>query len=152
MIQRIQSIWMLLASITILLILFVPIAIAMDGVKEFWVQGTGLFQEVNGVSSQLASFRPLYIAIVLLGLMCFAIIFNFKNRGLQKKLCYVAILLVIGLAFWAFIYAKQIPGGLENAKLGVGAFLPVAAVLFLGLAIGGIKKDEQLLRSAERLR
>ena len=152
MIQRIQSIWLLLASITIFLMLIIPIASSLEGGKEFWVQATGLYQHEKEVTTKLESFRPLYIAVIAIGTMCIGIIFNFKKRSIQKQMCLAAIILIFGLAFWTFSYAKAIPGGLDYAKLNVGAFLPMAAVIFCGLAIRGIRKDEQLLRSAERLR
>ncbi|RZK77141.1 MAG: DUF4293 family protein [Pedobacter sp.] len=152
MIQRIQSIWMVLASITIFLMLFIPIAETIAGTKEFWIQATGLYQHENGVTSKLESFRPLYISVIALAIMCVANIFNFRRRTLQKRICLLAIVLIFGLAFWSFEYAQQIPGGVDNAKFSVGAFLPMIAVIFCGLSIRGIRKDEQLLRSAERLR
>ncbi len=62
------------------------------------------------------------------------------------------IVFIIGLSFWCSQYAKNIPGGLENADYNVGMFLPVIAILFCLMAIRGINNDEKLLRSADRLR
>jgi hypothetical protein len=152
MIQRIQSIWLLLASLTIFLLLAIPVATSTQGSKEFWVQATGLFQSENGSTIKLDSFRPLTISVIAVGLMCIAVIFSFKRRTIQKRLCIALIAMVASLSFWTFNYVQQIPGGLSNATYNAGIALPVLAIVFCALAIRGITKDEQLLRSADRLR
>jgi lipopolysaccharide export LptBFGC system permease protein LptF len=152
MIQRIQSIWLLLASITIILLLVLPVATSMEGSKEFWIQGTGLFQQEQGVVTKVEIFRPLAISIVAVAVMCIAIIFSFKKRSLQKKLCFAAIAMILSLSFWVFNYTQKIPGGFNNVTWNAGIALPVLAMIFCALAIRGITKDEQLLRSADRLR
>jgi hypothetical protein len=152
MIQRIQSIWLLLASLTIFLLLAIPVATSIQGSKEFWVQATGLFQSENGSTIKLDSFTPLTISVIAVGLMCIAVIFSFKRRTIQKRLCIALMAMVASLSFWTFNYVEQIPGGLSNATYNAGIALPVLAIVFCALAIRGITKDEQLLRSADRLR
>jgi hypothetical protein len=95
---------------------------------------------------------PLLAANIVLILLCFVNIFNFKRRSAQKKVAIFTILAIIGFAFWCSLYAKELPGGIEGASFGVGAYLPAVAILFIVLAIFGINKDERLIRSAERLR
>ena len=152
MIQRIQSIWLLLAAITIFLLLVIPAISSVSGTKEFWIQATGLFQRENGVTTKLETFRPLYISVIAVGVMAIAVIFNFKRRSLQKQMCIALIAMIASLSFWMFSYAQKIAGGLSNASYNAGIALPVLAIVFCGLAIRGIRKDEQLLRSADRLR
>ncbi|RZK75233.1 MAG: DUF4293 family protein [Pedobacter sp.] len=152
MIQRIQSVWLLLASITIFLLLAIPVASSVEGGKEFWIQATGMFQQENGVTTKAANFTPLIISVIAVGLMCIAVIFNFKKRSLQKRLCFVLIAMVVLLSFWIFTYVQKIPGGLANITYDAGVALPILAIVFCALAVRGITKDEQLLRSADRLR
>lgn len=152
MIQRVQSIWLFLASLTIFLLLILPIVSSQANGTESWIQVTGLFQKTNGIVVKAETFRPLYITTVIVGVLCLGSIFAFRNRTLQKRLIIVVIISIFSLSFWIFNYAQQIPGGLSTASYGVAAFLPVLAVLFSALAIRGIRKDEQLLRSADRLR
>ncbi|MBY0244270.1 MAG: DUF4293 domain-containing protein, partial [Sphingobacteriaceae bacterium] len=59
---------------------------------------------------------------------------------------------IIALSAFNSQEAKKIPGGIENAQLGVGMFLPMIAILFSVLALKGIKNDEKLIQSADRLR
>lgn len=152
MIQRIQSVWLLLASLTLFLLLLMPVVGSIEGTKEFWIRATGLYQQENGVITKVASFRPLYITVIALGIMIIGVIFNFKRRTLQKRMIGFAIAMIAGLSFWTFNFAQRIPGGLENATYKAGIALPLLAMVFCALAIRGIRKDERLLRSAERLR
>ena len=152
MIQRIQSIWLLLAAITIFLLLAIPVISSVQGSKEFWIQATGLYQNENGVTTKLETFRPLYISVIAVGVMCIAVIFAFKRRTVQKRLCIALMVMIASLSFWMFTYAQKIVGGLSSASYNAGVALPVIAIVFCVLAIRGIRKDEQLLRSADRLR
>lgn len=152
MIQRVQSIWLLLAGLTILLLLVLPIVSTQANGTEFWIQATGLFQKTNGVVAKTQYFSPLFITTVAVALLCLATIFTFRNRAGQKRLIFAAIAAILLLGFWIFTYAQELPGGIAAAHYGVGTFLPLAAIVFCVLAIRGIRKDEQLLRSADRLR
>jgi hypothetical protein len=152
MIQRIQSIWLLLATLTICCLLFVPMVTTTVGSTEYQVLATGLYQKTGEVTTKVEAFLPLLISTIAVALMCFANIFNFKKRAIQKKIIIANVVLIIGLSFWCSQYAKRIPGGLETANYNVGMFLPVIAILFCMLAVRGINNDEKLLRSADRLR
>jgi membrane protease YdiL (CAAX protease family) len=151
MIQRIQSIWLLLASITIACLLFIPMVTATVGTTEYKVLADGLYQSGDG-ARKLESSLPLLISVIAVSLMAIVNIFNFKNRTTQKRFIMGNIVLIIGLSFWCSVYAKKIPGGLESANYGIGMFLPVIAIIFCVLAMRGINNDEKLLKSADRLR
>ena len=152
MIQRIQSIWLLLATITISCLIFVPMVTTTVGNTEYQVLATGLYQKTAGVTTKVEAFLPLLISTIAVALMCFINIFNFRKRAIQKKIIIANVVLIIGLSFWCSQYAKKIPGGLETANYNAGMFLPVIAILFCILAVRGINNDEKLLRSADRLR
>lgn len=152
MIQRVQSIWLLLAGLTVLLLLVLPIVSTQSNGTEFWIQATGLFQKVNGVTTKTQYFSPLFITTIAVSLLCLATIFAFKNRAGQKRLIFAAIAALLLLGFWIFTYAKELPGGISAVTYGIGTFLPIAALAFCVLALRGIRNDEQLLRSADRLR
>ncbi|MBB2149522.1 DUF4293 domain-containing protein [Pedobacter gandavensis] len=153
MIQRVQSIWLLLASLTILLLLFVPIVNSHqpDG-SEYWVLATGLYLKSDSLSGKVTYFQPLFLNTVAVCMLLFATIFTFKKRSGQKRLIIFAMISTLFLGFWIFDAAKNIPGGIASVNLGVGAFLPLISLIFCALALRGIQKDEQLLRSADRLR
>lgn len=152
MIQRIQTIWLLLATLTICCLLFLPMVTLTVGNIEYLVITSGLYQKVGNITTVVKSSTPLLISTIAVALISFINIFNFKNRTLQKRVIMVNIVLIIGLSFWCSQLAKEIPGGLEKANYNVGMFLPVIAILFCSLAIKGINNDDKLIRSADRLR
>ncbi|QNK62238.1 DUF4293 domain-containing protein [Pedobacter sp. PAMC26386] len=152
MIQRVQSIWLFLASLTLFLLLILPIFTKQGTSGDLSFQIGGIYQKTNNVSHKTESFTALFGGTILVGLICLANIFTFKNRSLQKNIILLTILLIIALAGWTASYAFNIPGGFDGAVFGVGAGLPIFSILFCVLAIRGIRKDEQLIRSADRLR
>jgi len=155
MIQRIQSIWFFLAFLILALMTFLPLATKDIGGSESIVYTHGLksqFQSASGSGYKVQLFLPLLITNIAVALICFINIFNYKKRGFQKRFAIVSIILIGGFAFWCSIYAQKLPGGIEGASFGVGAYLPALAILFVVLGIFGINKDERLIRSAERLR
>ena len=151
MIQRVQSIWLLLAAVAILCLLFVPVLIDKSSGGTYILYGSGIKFWHNDVADQSAN-APLFISTILAGLISVVNIFNFRNRKLQIRITSLNIILILGLSFWLSNLAKQLPGGIEKADIGVGLFLPLLAIIFLYLAIRGIKKDEKLIRSADRIR
>lgn len=152
MVQRIQSIWLLLASLTICCLLFIPMVTTTVGNVEYHLIASGLYQKIGSATTQVESYLPLFISTIAVALMSFINIFNFKKRTVQKRITIATVVLIIGLSFWCSQYAQKIPGGLETANYNVGMFLPVIAILFSILAIRGINNDEKLLKSADRLR
>lgn len=152
MIQRIQTIWLFLATLVILLLLLIPIVTSQANGTDYWVVATGLYQKNNLGISKMQSFLPLIICTIATAIISLANIFNYTNRKLQKKLTLINIVFILGLSFWIFQAAEKIPGGIDNASYNLGAFFPVLAIIFLFLALRGINHDEKLVRSADRLR
>ncbi|MES2650276.1 MAG: DUF4293 domain-containing protein [Bacteroidota bacterium] len=153
MIQRIQSIWLFLATISISCLLFLPMVTSKNLIgAEFYIIASGMYQKVGDIDKLVESSTALLSSIIAVTIMSFATIFYYKKRKIQKRLIYVTIVLMIGVSFWCSVYAKKIPGGLENANYDAGMFLPPLAIAFCLLAIRGINRDEALLKSADRLR
>lgn len=148
MIQRIQSIWFLLAAITILCLLFVPIMGVVSSAGYHTLYGSGL--KTTGAEGSATNI-PLLISTVFAGLISLVNIFNFRNRKLQIRIALLNIILILALSVWFF----QIVNGINGATqldLEPGIYLSLVAIIFTLLAIRGIKKDEKLIRSADRLR
>ena len=152
MIQRVQSIWLFLASLTLFMLLLIPIITKITDGTEYWILVSGLYQKAASGTIKVEGFSALFISTIIIALIAFANIFNYKNRSLQKLVCNVVIILTAGLSFWISQMAQKIPGGLAGAGYNVGAFLPLLAIIFCFLAIRGIRKDERLIKSADRLR
>jgi len=155
MIQRIQSIWLFLATACIFsLFLFPYLQILNADGSASLIKVTGVYQSIAGQQVQTEPFLALTIATVVLALIPFLIIFLFKDRKKQVMLSYLAIVLVIGFSFWLVQTAKGVLGSVQLSaeNYGIGSMLPSIAIIFIILAIRGMKKDDRLIKSADRLR
>lgn len=152
MIQRVQSVWLFLAGLTLFLLLILPIVTNNTSTGQIWLQVGGIYEKTNNITRQTATYTALFGGTILAGVVCLATIFLFNNRALQKRITLLSILLIVLLIAALINYALNIPGGIVGATFNVGAYLPVLSVIFCGLAFRGIRKDEQLIRSADRLR
>jgi hypothetical protein len=154
MIQRIQSIWFFLATVTFFsLFLFAYVHFTEAGTAKA-LKVTGVYENRAGEVISTQDFLGLTIATVLIGVLPFVAIFLFRNRKMQIALAYIAILAILGHFYWLYQTTKSVIGSLElkPENYGVGIFLPSITILFLIFAIKGIRKDERLVRSTERLR
>jgi peptidoglycan/LPS O-acetylase OafA/YrhL len=148
MIQRIQSVWLLLAAFSIFCLLFFPIIGASTAVGEYMVYGSGL--KMMDAITQTTNV-PLLAGIILAGLISLLNVFNFSNRKLQIRIAWLNILLVLALCVWIAMLIKNIPN-ITELNIEFASLLPLLAIIFTYLAIRGIKSDEKLIRSADRLR
>lgn len=155
MIQRIQSIYLLFASLVMFGLFLFPLAhnIYVDG-KDLDVTIRGVFQNVSGQPKQTETFLGLTIVTAIVALLPLLIIFLYKNRKQQITLCYSTILVLIGYSFWMAQTVKHAIGAftLEYANMGIGLFLTSLAIILLIFAAKAISKDDKLVRSADRLR
>lgn len=158
MLQRIQSLFLLLAFIAAVLLFFFPIAGIYSPVVTYKFYVYGLINMVPGEPSALSfmtTFPMLLLNVIISGL-AFGCIFVYKNRVLQMKLVRFAILLnIVLVALIFFVYAKIIETNLHAAPDYLdeaGIYFPLISLIFLILANRFILKDEKLVRSIDRLR
>jgi hypothetical protein len=155
MIQRIQSIYFLLASVALLALFAFPLVhgVNVDGVIKT-IKIDGVYELVNGQPVRTVSFLMLTIVTILLALVPIISIFMFKNRKLQLALGYGGILAIIGFSFWMSQTVQKFMGGatLRTDNYGIGMLLSSISIVFLLLATKSIKNDEKLIKSADRLR
>lgn len=136
MIQRIQTLYLLLVVI---------ISSGLIFVFNLWTneEGQSVFVKDNYI------LLGMFLGSTLLALIS---IFRFKNRKSQFVLGRLNILLNFFL-LGAFVYeSSNLPGGIDFSKKGIGVLLPVFSIVFLVLANKAIKKDEDLVKSVDRLR
>ena len=157
MIQRIQSFFLLIAFVAMLLMFFFPI-ISYYG--DFHILQLNILELKNLVpgSEQLFSnlfTLPLLFFVVIIGALSFIIIFLYKKRRLQLKLIKINILLnIILIVGIYFVYNNLIEkqAGVEGNFDLTGSIMPIVSLIFLVLSYRGVRKDERLIRSADRLR
>ena len=143
MIQRIQSIYLLLAGASVLSLFALPLA---NSKKD--IAASTLFQDsIFNLQDHIA----LLVLFALGGGLALLSIFLFNNRKLQIKLNQgVLFLLVAGIGLAAFLLFND--NTIEKAQLDLGTFAPLLGFIFTTLGIRSIKKDEKLVSSADRLR
>lgn len=156
MIQRKQSVFLLLAAIALGLLHYFPLA-SFIGDKDSLVMY--IFKVVSLVPDQLPDL-PAYFILPLLAvnsmiiLLTILIIFLFKNRRMQLNLLrfsLILLLIMIGSFFFYFVsILEKTSGGLTHYE--IGSYMPLVAFIFYILAYRGIMSDEKLVRSADRLR
>jgi hypothetical protein len=158
MIQRIQSIYLLLAFLSAVLLFFFPLAGIYGSTATYKFYVYGMINMVPGEQS-IFSFMttfPLLLIHILVAAFAFGCIFLYKNRGNQMKMVRLAILLeIIFIALIFFVYASIIEKNLAaspNYLDEAGIYFPLISLIFLILANRSIMKDERLVRSVDRLR
>lgn len=153
MIQRIQSLYLVLSSVCTFLCFVFSFA-QFDGGLHF----KKVF-DINGfylTANNLVNL-PYKIFISFLAVLSVLNIFLYKNRKLQIIINRINFLLHAGLTILiygsvqAILKDTSMPPDI-NVKYGIGFFLPVAAIAFLILANRAIKRDEELIKSIDRLR
>lgn len=138
MIQRFQTIYLLLT--TLFSILF------LSGEMVVLKNETGVV-EAHGIV------LPLVVLLILIAVISLLTIFLFKNRKFQLKLSIaliaLSIILILALAYYAFTLS-----GKYNAQIQfrINLIFPVMVLVFSILAYMGIRKDEELVKSYDRLR
>lgn len=148
MIQRKQTLFLLAVVIIAIVQFFVPFQTLTFEDKSWQIcLMPGCSADIMGANIYVAII--LNIIILILGAV---IIFLYKNRVLQYKLANLLMVFnvfIVGL-FFIFSYIKEgTPGAISYQ---FGSFLPLISAVFAYLAAHFIKKDEQLVRSADRIR
>lgn len=149
MIQRKQSIFLLLSALLNLLLLFIPNQHLLMGDSNTSVYLTPL--QAPFVSGQAHYFAILINFICLL--LAFVTIFLYTRRLLQIRLCYVLmvswLIVALMLFFGGFVTATE---GVTVEKNYLSLVIALAGILVNLFAARHIKKDIELLKSADRIR
>jgi len=143
MIQRIQTIWLLFASIC-----------AFAGLKVGFYSGNimpnsidaplaNYYLEINGMYSIISNVLTICIAV-----LSFVSIFLFSNRKVQIKFCMTTLLLELSLIYYYWITTKLFKEG----SFSIGSSLQLLIIIFLLLAVKGIAKDKKIVAENDRLR
>jgi putative copper export protein len=157
MIQRIQSVFLLLLALAMLSVLALPLWHKADPLsgQELTLTALGLaFTDAKNPHPAGAS----WLIAVLAGasaLVAAFEIFQFRNRMLQLKLGALNVLLIAGTIGAAFYYSNQGEQLLNPTREGsfdAGFYLPTLALILNLLANRFIRRDDQLVRSMDRLR
>ncbi len=141
MIQRIQSLWLLLAGVASLLTFKYSVysgnMVGTDNVKKF--------VELNATPN----FFVLILTVINTAI-AFIAIFLFKNRKLQLRLTIIAIVLsIVNLVIYFYETGKFVEA---EGKFALTSIVAIAIPIFFVLAARGIYADHKLVKDSDRLR
>jgi Domain of unknown function (DUF4293) len=149
MIQRIQSVYLLVAAVALGLQIILPYSMVPANTPAIStpVFADGVFNLFDNVG---------ILGLTGLGIIdCLLAIFMYKNRATQGRLVgmtlVVAVMLSVLVGFTFYTTSKGLPEG-SLVSYGVGMAMPLLAAFLLWMANGAIKKDENLIKSMDRLR
>ena len=158
MIQRIQSLFMLIALIATILVFFFPLAGFLSDFsyyKLYIYQVKPLVPDAEKLFPSMFTL-PLLLLNTFAGLAVGVALFAYKNRLRQIQILRFAFLLEIveiGLIFFFYAPSVQRKTGITPDYTGEwGIYLPLLALLCIYLANRFVMKDEKKVRAADRLR
>lgn len=150
MIQRIQTLYMLVAVIVTSVCLCIPVGAIEPLGMGAWPQVYNLWVDTGDAC--LYGVWPLF-ALQLLSIPCaIAAIFLYRQRKLQARVCLLCVGLLLLWYVCYFAYAYGLYSDLGTFHIRFGAGLPIVAVILYLMARHAILADERLVRSADRIR
>lgn len=138
MIQRQQTLWLILSTLAAILSFTFPFATG-----QLIKDNVAVFQSVDA-SSHFLLLVLTGITIVISG----ATIFLYKDRKLQMKLCLLGLLVAAGILIFFVLQMNK----LGKATLALYSILPVLVIAGYIMAYRGILKDEKLVKSLDKIR
>lgn len=151
MIQRIQSVYLLLATIALVIALCMPAGYFVGGseAEVYPFRPLGVMLAEGSVQSTWGLFGILLLS----ALIACCTIFLFRNRQLQMRMTVFNGLLLIGyyVAFSVFVYVLKGESSF-TFQIGWALCLPLVSIILNYLAFCAIRKDDKMVRDAYRLR
>ena len=150
MLQRIQTVYLLLASICMVVSLLTNLAVFT------YIDGTAYFKAMGFYNNGEMIFPTwsLFVIGIISVLLFLLIIFIYKWRILQIRFSIFNIFLILGyyglIAFYILKRNPEAHSVFEN--MSIGMITPFIAIVFTYLAIRKIGADEALIRSLNRIR
>lgn len=161
MIQRIQSVFLLVATIIPIVLIFLPLGYLTTDSAYYVYNAVSLKEAIPDGTSVIRLYYLAFCLALTAGLSCFAI-FRYHNRVKQMQtvsFTMIVFLVTLLLILWIcpdIVFKKFFAARMEDFTFEFNTVpllvLIVVEALCLFLANRFIKKDEELVRSADRLR
>lgn len=154
MIQRIQTVYLIVVAILIGIYFFLPFTsfVIEPDMSVFRLSIRGLIPDAIGTKPLLQAI-PLLVLASIIVILVIATITLYKRRMLQIRLCIINIVLLVGLQglMYYFVSVSKHQLG-SNPSYSVIFVFPIISAILSYMAIRRIAKDEALVRSMDRLR
>lgn len=152
MIQRIQSVYLLLVTILLVVAICMPVGqfVGSDGIAVHVFKPLGITLADGSFQSTWGLFGILLLSAII----AFCTIFLFRNRMLQIRMAVFCSLLLIGfyIAFFVFMFILKSDLNAMTFQLGWALCLPAISIILLYLTFRAIYRDEVIVKAADRLR
>ena len=147
MIQRIQTVYLLISALLIASLMKLKLADLSVNEELYTFFANGIYKGENLVYNGIT----ILILVWIISLLHIGIIFLYKKRIAQLRILVFTMVLLLGLFGLFFFFSYS---GFEGAKAAfkIPVVFPVVAVILDYLAIRAIGKDEALIRSLNRIR
>ena len=144
MLQRIQTLYLLIVTALMTTLCFTPMATYM----------------ADGIEGEFVAFDFWWIGVLfaLCALLAFVVVWLFKKRMLQVRLLCAEIVLLVGAQIFSLWYSigftnnVEAMGEIAMTSIKTATFFPLVCLVLVWMAIRGIFKDERLVRSLDRIR
>ncbi len=154
--QRIQTVFLALVVVAMLVSIFLPIWVFQDPVSGVKHELYPLHYTVKNEGSPTTLYFPYCItAILMIAAATVAVmeIRRFDNRITQIKMGTLNSLLLMGVMIAAVVFSNQLARQFNYGwKYGLTIWTAFAGVFFNWLALRFIRRDEKLVRDSDRLR
>ncbi len=155
MIQRIQSLLLFISAALLAISFFTPVWQATSNGAEYFLDACKLSISYETTHiEKMTLYTPILIGISIA--LTIFIIFKYTNRVLQIRLNMmntILICLIEGMHFWNIRDAKSLIGTAAYTEVfGAAFYMPLAALILCILAGRRIQKDEDLVKSVDRIR
>ncbi len=152
MIQRIQSLFLLLSAIVTGLMVFKPLLNIEAADGESGILFANAVKSA-GAGEVILPCLPLLILICTITLISIITIFLYKKRLLQLRLTVYNMILMVGLIGLGYYFARQGANELAGSlNLVFYTIMPVIAFILSFLAWRGVRRDYLMLKAVERIR
>ena len=150
MIQRIQSVYLLLVAILLVVALCLPVGqfIGPDGIAAHVFKPLGVTLADGNFQSTWGLFGILMVSTIV----AVATIFLYKNRMLQIRMTIFNSLLLVGYYIAALAFYFALKNDENMFRIGWALCLPLVSIILNILAIRAIGRDEVMVKAADRLR
>lgn len=156
MIQRVQSIYLLVITILMSFLLVMPYAyMELPGNQTLLFKASAInLLSQSDVVSIYKSTLPVIVMVLITGLFSFCIIFFYSRRTIQIRLTLLNLLLILILIALMVYYCIDTRSEFDGKRLSfkIAMTFPVICLVFGFLAIRGIRHDEMLVNSYNRIR
>lgn len=151
MIQRIQSVYLLLTTVLLLSAAFLPVGqlIGEDLITVHVFRPLGVSLADGGFQSTWGLFGILLLSAIVAG----CTIFLYRNRMLQIRMTVFSSILLVGYYIALAVFAYVLSSDLQvSFQLSWALCLPLVGIILNYLAFRGIYRDEVTVKSIDRLR